>query len=202
MKKQLRGHAPWGRRPFSGLPACRQGFTLTELLAVIAIMGILATIVMVSLISSRARGRDAQRLAAVQQLRAAIDQYAVDHGHFPNTGGPGHWAMFDPTAYAPFVNQGIDGTSNTIIQALSPYIDASKFVDPSGRANGTDAGYQYVSDGKDYALFSWRRPENMCKVDPANIDSGVNRCPTITNCKCVAPGDNYIGVWTKNAAGW
>lgn len=67
--------------------AFRRGFTVLELLIVIAVFGLLATLAVLSLNSARASLRDAQRLSDVSVLRAALSQYYLEKATYPLSGG-------------------------------------------------------------------------------------------------------------------
>lgn len=64
----------------------KKGFSLIELLVVIAIIGILSSVVMVSLNSTRAKGRDAKRITDVKQISLALALYYDACGRqYPST---------------------------------------------------------------------------------------------------------------------
>jgi prepilin-type N-terminal cleavage/methylation domain-containing protein len=85
-----------------------KGFTLIELLVVVAIISILSSIVMVSLNTARAKGRDAKRLAEIHSLQNALELYYNDNGHYPDICGAGSsfvsipgsgWSTLLPSSY-------------------------------------------------------------------------------------------------------
>ncbi|HUD02706.1 MAG TPA: prepilin-type N-terminal cleavage/methylation domain-containing protein, partial [Candidatus Paceibacterota bacterium] len=61
----------------------KKGFTLIELMVVIAIIGILASIIMVSLSSAQSKGRDAKRVADIRTIQLALEEYYNDNGNYP-----------------------------------------------------------------------------------------------------------------------
>ncbi len=56
-----------------------KGFTLIELLVVIAIIGILSSIVLVSLGSARSKGEDAKTASNLANMRAGAELWYSDH---------------------------------------------------------------------------------------------------------------------------
>lgn len=61
----------------------KKGFTLIELVIVIAIIGILASIVLVGLGGFRANARDAKRIAEIGQMQNALELYFGKCGYYP-----------------------------------------------------------------------------------------------------------------------
>lgn len=53
----------------------KKGFTLVEILIVVAIIGILSAVVLAALSNARTKARDARRIADIKQLQGALDNY-------------------------------------------------------------------------------------------------------------------------------
>ncbi len=61
-----------------------RGFTLVELLVVIAIIALLTGVILTSLVSSKAKSRDATRVSDLNQIQLALEQYFDRCGQYPN----------------------------------------------------------------------------------------------------------------------
>lgn len=59
------------------------GFTLLELLVVIGIIGLLASILVVNLTSARKRARDTKRIGDIRNLQTAAEDYYGKNGKYP-----------------------------------------------------------------------------------------------------------------------
>ncbi len=66
-----------------------RGFTLLELLIVIAIIGIIAAIAMVALDESRRTARNEAVVGQMSEYQKAIELYHTDVGSYPRTGNQG-----------------------------------------------------------------------------------------------------------------
>ena len=59
------------------------GFTLIEIIVVVAIIGILATVVIISLSGAQAKARDSQRVSDIKQIQSAVEMYHEVNNKYP-----------------------------------------------------------------------------------------------------------------------
>jgi type II secretion system protein G len=85
-----------------------KGFTLIELLVVIAIIGLLASIVLVSINSARGKARDVRRKTDIAQMRKALELYYDNNNAYPVGGlyisNSSNWSTFQ-TALSPYLEK-------------------------------------------------------------------------------------------------
>lgn len=65
----------------------QKGFTLIELLVVISVIGLIASIALVSLNTARAKARDARRKADFRQLQTALELFFNKNSRYPGEAG-------------------------------------------------------------------------------------------------------------------
>lgn len=104
----------------------KKGFTLIEVLIVVAIVGILASVVLVGLGPVQKRGRDARRISDLRQAQTGLELYYNKNGSYPASSD---WATL----------------TNTLKSAGIGVSNIPK--DPSAGKT-----YMYVSNGSSYVV--------------------------------------------------
>jgi len=100
-----------------------KGFTLIELMVVIAIMGVLFTIVFGALDSARVKTRDNKRVSDLKEIQYALLQYFDTFNKYPTTITP---SVDTPNPLAPFLDTiPTDPSTNAPYDYASP--DSSHF---------------------------------------------------------------------------
>lgn len=130
-----------------------RGFTLVELLIVIAIIGILSTLLTANFIGVRQRSRDSQRKADLRQMQSALELYRADSGIYPTT-------VPNCPSGTPTSLKTPDCTTSTYMQKVPK--------DPGG------VSYTYFSNGTTYTITACLENANDSEKDATNLNPPCN----------------------------
>jgi prepilin-type N-terminal cleavage/methylation domain-containing protein len=170
----------------------QRGFTLIELLVVISVIGLLSSVVLVTVNKSRANARDVVRAQDLINITKALELYYTDHGNYPITFA-GEWPV-------PFwICDGIH--MNDYVPGLVPEYMAALPGDPALDCGGSTHGMAYASDGREYKIVTHSegayRPSNL-NYDPAAGSEDVDCTPGVG-----PPGDtSHYAIWTNGTGKW
>ncbi len=155
----------------------KRGFTLIELLVVVAIIGILASVVMVSLGSARGKGRDAKRIMEKNEFITALNLYYGDNGTWPQAVGG---VCVGPNGETCWL--GSFSGSSTFVSAMSTYM-------PTVPDNSAPAG-TYANNRM---IYLYPQAENWLTTgSPAGAYVIWVQENSIPDSKCPA---GYLGHW-------
>jgi prepilin-type N-terminal cleavage/methylation domain-containing protein len=175
----------------------KQGFTLVEMMVVVSIIGILASIIYANFGSARALSRDDVRKSALKETQLALELYKAQHGSYPLTGcgaGAGVWAGPGPTGGAFTSAQ----SCTVYIPGLAPGFIAVLPADPS-RENEAGFGFYYRSDGASYKLVNNAVEQKLI----SSYNDEFARCPqTGGGCTGASPVGTHYAVYSSGAVQW
>lgn len=133
-------------------PKKPHGFTIVELLIVIVVIGVLASIVIVAYNGVQDRARDARRKSDITSVQKKIELYAVTNETYPvTTNNPkSNWKAAD-------VRTDANCFSGTSQEDWIPDLTALPQSDPAGGTgvDGMQGCYLYVSNGSEYVISAW-----------------------------------------------
>lgn len=131
-----------------------KGFTLVELLIVIAILAILSTLGINNFISSRTKAQDLARKSDLSTIAKALEAYNNDHHGYPLDDGSGHIICRSPA---------------TICAWGSPFsdINGTVYIATLPTNSGTSPYVYESSDGTTFSIYTVLENTN----DPSQITS-------------------------------
>lgn len=151
----------------------KKGFTLIELLIVIAIIGLLATLAIVSLTTAQQKARDTKRVADLKQLQNAVELYYSENSTYP-VSAAATWASFGTSisSYITNIPQDPTNTGTSVYSYASnntntEYVIKAQLENTGFSALSGDDDVSYTAAGAWSALDAVLSNETVTAVNNA-----------------------------------
>ena len=113
----------------------KQGFTLIEILVVVAVIAIISSVVMSYVFSATVRGRDSRRKQNVDQIVKAVGLFFNENGFLPR----------NETGWCTYISNTTSGYGPAFQNDLLPYMKTMQF-DPTKKGMVGDYLYKNVDN--------------------------------------------------------
>lgn len=148
----------------------KHGFTLLEMVIVMAIIAILATIIIANVLGAQTKSRDAKRKTDIKMIASALEAYRAQKGVYPLAcvstravaGGAGFTFYKIDKSVGDYLGCSASSGTNTIRMLISDnYLSGV----PSDPRSTDERGYYYAAtnDGSSYKIISYQ-PELLDDV--------------------------------------
>lgn len=173
------------------------GFTIIELLAVMAVIGILTTIVAGGYRQTQRRGRDAQRKSDLKQMSQSLEVYLSDHGTYPQSSVDGRimGCPAETTECDWGSGQFSDSTGNIYFVNL-----------PDDPSSSQDYFYRAFDSNRKYQIFAWlENPKDQdcfsadCESETGGLPAGVFCGAVNCNYAAYSPNVKLAEVYSPSA---
>ncbi len=137
------------------------GFTLVELLLVVSITALLASILLVATLGARSKAKDAERQATTTQLSGALELYYADHDSYPVGTFYSGWDSGDHAAgnHHCWCTDANNSLENYLVKTgyLARLPEDPNNTEGTGNYlnDGAGRGYMIVSDGQSYVIGTY-----------------------------------------------
>jgi len=154
----------------------QKGFTLVELLIVIIIIGILATLVIVTFTGVQAKARDSKRQTSIEAVDSHLEAFYAENGYYPTV-----IDLQDITASTGWVATNMKG------------LDPAALSDPNSTPTATAAtitGAAPVTSPATY-VYSYQAGGTGCDNTKAS-DKATNACSSFTLTAVLESGGTFV----------
>lgn len=141
----------------------RRGFSIIELLVVMAIMVLLSSVILSTIGAARVKARLSKRVSDFREVKMALDLYYDANGSYPSTGGVWRSECASWGSY----------TASNVIPGLAPTYISTIPSEPTADKVNSVSCYIYNSNGLEYAFLDRliNEPGFYASLQPQLVDT-------------------------------